>query len=115
MQSFFICFSTDMRFLQKYKVDFFVVKLFIHDESFFSITRHSTDRIKDNGIAGSDLAHESVKFFTSLKFSSGVYFFDDFSLRICSKNISDLSVYALLWCTDSTVTKIFVHCYAFLV
>ena len=67
MQSFFICFSTDMRFLQKYKVDFFVVKLFIHDESFFSITRHSTDRIKDNGIARfsiEEAAHQAGQNYT---------------------------------------------------
>ena len=84
-------------------------------EIMYEAFRDATDGIKDNGITGSDLAHESVKLFTSLEFSSGVYFFDDLSLRICSKNVSDLSVYALLWCTDSTVTEISVHCYAFLV
>ena len=79
-----------MWFLQEYKINSFAEKILIHGKTFFCITGHSGNRIKDNGITCVELFQELFKFSSSLKFRSGKNFSDDLRLWICSKDIPDL-------------------------
>ena len=92
-----------MGFFEENQIDASGVKVFIGLETFFLITAHSGNLIKDNGVSRLDLLQQSLKH-GAIYLPSGVCFFDNDRIGVNILDVSNLAVNTLFASGNATST-----------
>ena len=95
-KSLFVGVRIDVRLLQEYEVDTFIIQVFVGSKAFLCIAAHSGHTVEDDSISFFDLTDKLHPFF-SIHPRSCENLLNDDRIRIGGFNISNLAFNALLW------------------